>query len=282
MKWSKQECKKRGLKLLMILVRIYLLLFAVLVLLQGYVVFPGRWMVFPSLRSTYLEMELADCARTFHVDGEQLEGWVRHVPGTPLLVFFGGNGEDVAWHVPFLKQQGSSFLAVNYRGFANSSGTPSEQALVDDGVALVKQVCEEMKIPSKDVILIGQSIGSGVATAVAAKFPPGKLVLQVPFDSLEAVASEKLPVYPVRWILRFPFRSDILAPTITCPVAVFSATRDEVIPVHHARRISTLFPQLRVYQEFDGVRHMELEDALGFETAFRAFCFEGGNMPDGQ
>lgn len=276
MKWDQRKWCSRLKKTGLALVRIYFLLFVILILFQGYVVFPGQWMVFPSLRHSFLEKYLEPCSRTFHVNGETLEGWVKHVPGTPLIVFLGGNGEDVAWHVPFLDGMGCSFLTVNYRGFGNSSGSPSEQALIDDAIVLIDQVCEEMDIPSGEVVLVGQSIGSGVAVAVASKRPPGKLVLQVPFDSLEAVAKEKLPVYPVSWILRSPFRSDLLAPAITCPVAVFAVLEDEVIPVHHARRIASLFPQFICYREFDGVHHMELEDAYGFERAFRNFCLGDG------
>lgn len=235
-------------------------------------VFPGQSMINPGDRPVAKGNALKPFYRNFLVHGENLEGWERTVPGTPLVVYYGGNAEDVLYRASEMAGWGCSFLAVNYRGFGKSTGSPSQKRIVGDSLSLLDQAVLNGRVPWNNVVLLGQSIGSGVAVQVAFRRPVGKMVLLVPFDSLESVAKEKVPWLPVSWILDSPFRSDALASGIACPVHIYAALQDEVIPVAHARHLAGLFPHLACYRELDGISHMGLMKNPGFSTILRKTC----------
>ncbi len=231
-------------------------------------------MIDPMERPGFMERQLEPYRRSFSVNGESLEGWYRNVPGTPLVVYYGGNAEDVLYRSSELVEWGCSFLAVNYRGFGKSTGTPSQKRVVSDAVALVDLAVSEQGKKWDRVVLLGQSIGSGVAVQVASQRQVGKMVLLVPFDSLASVAGEMVPWLPVSWLLDSPFHSDQLAPGITCPVAIYAAKMDEVIPVHHAQNLARMFPKLVNYKEFNGISHMGLLRNPQFSGILRNECLK--------
>ncbi len=250
------------------------MLFLVLSHCTNKFVFPGQSMINPDERPVFMEKISHPYYHTFSVNGETLEGWSREVPGTPLIVYYGGNAEDVLYRTEELVTWGCSFLAVNYRGFGRSTGSPSQKNVVDDAVVLLDLAVSGRGKSWDDVVLLGQSIGSGVAVQVASQRPVSKMVLLVPFDSLESVAKEMIPWLPVSWLLDSPFRSDELAPGITCPVAIYAAEEDRVIPVHHARNLARLFPNLTNYRELPGISHMGLLGNPRFSKILRQECCE--------
>lgn len=194
--------------------------------------------------------------------GVELYSWFLKKPGKggrTVLMFFGGNGRDVTDNIKALSQMGNhSVLAYNYRGYGKSTGSPTEKDLVSDALMILDNTLKENKLKPSDVIIIGESLGSGVATQVAAARDVKKLVLLVPFDSLLDVAKNRLPFVPVSLILKDTFRSDKHAPNVKCPVYIFAAENDNIIPPHHARRLSGLFPNLQLYKEYRGVGHHNL------------------------
>jgi len=143
-------------------------------------------------------------------DGEQVIVW--HVPPRPghaVVLFFHGNGDFLAGLVGRFREitrDGTGLVALSYRGYAGSTGRPSEQGLLLDadaayGFALARYGAER-------IVAWGFSLGSGVAVALAANHPVSKLVLEAPFTSVTDVAAAKLPFIPVGWLLRDQFRSD--------------------------------------------------------------------------
>lgn len=272
---------RTSLKRLLVLGGIgYLVVLLFFFLFQRKMVFPGT-----SLLSGKACEESAagwkEYERSFSVgEGKEacsLLGWHVERPGKPLIVFYGGNAQDVSDMVESLKGLTDyAGLTVNYRGFANNPGTPSERVVVADALQILDQVLKETGRQPSDVIVIGQSIGSGVATQVAAAREIRNLVLLVPFDSLESVAAGMVPVFPVRLILKDTFRSDLFAPKIKCPVSIIAAAEDEVIPVKHARRLSTLFPKLKSYVELPGMRHNTFYSSSHYQEAFINAVNAGG------
>lgn len=255
-----------------------------LVLLARFMVFPGAFL------SLFGLMEgapgwMAVHERVYEVDGTKLSGWLVERPGKPLAVFYGGNGKDAGVLASATQEfDECAWLLVNYRGYGRSEGWPSEEKMVDDAVAVLDRVVKESGRSMEDVVLVGQSIGSGVAVQVAARRKPGRLVLLVPFDSLLAVAKEKAPFLPVRWLVGDAFRSDKVAERVECPVFIFAGSRDTMIPPHHARTLSGLFPHVEVYREFD-CGHNDIWGAEGFypamKRALRLDAAIGGSAPDG-
>ncbi len=163
----------------------------------------------------------------------------RQPAGAPAIVYFGGNAEDVAWTLPDLSAQfpDHALFLMHYRGYGGSSGRPSEAALVADALALFDEVHRQ----HPEVVVMGRSLGSGVAVQLAAQRPVQRLVLVTPFDSLRAVAQRHYPWVPVGWLLRDRFESDQLAPALRLPTRLIVAGRDEVIDPSHARRLFETF-----------------------------------------
>jgi pimeloyl-ACP methyl ester carboxylesterase len=149
-------------------------------------------------------------------------------PGAGALLYFGGNAEDVSASLPELARafpQRSLYL-LHYRGYGGSAGAPSEAALLDDARALFDQV----HATHADVLAMGRSLGSGVAVRLAAERPVSRLVLVTPYDSLQGLAAQQFPMFPVRWLLRDKFDSGRHAERISVPTLIVAAEDDEVIP----------------------------------------------------
>ena len=175
----------------------------------------------PRDKTAYLEKRAAwePHRRTFHHNGAKLSGWLIEKKGQPLLVYYGGNAMDISMMLPYLDRFPHAKLLVNYRGYGLSTGTPTEQDIMGDSLAILDSVLKETGRTPDDVILVGQSLGSGVATQVASVRHVKKLVLLVPFDSLLETARGLFPYLPVRLLLPDHFRSDLAAPKVACPAS---------------------------------------------------------------
>ncbi len=176
-------------------------------------------------------------------DGTRLHGFLSKpatVAGTkfPLVIYFGGNAEEASW----LLEEGErpqdwAWLAVNYRGYGWSEGSPGEQAMAADARRIYDWTRLRSDIEHSRIVAFGRSLGSGVAVRLASERPLAGVVLATPFDSLESVAKHHYPFAPVSLILRHRFDSLALAPRIGVPMLCIVAERDSIIPAEHARRL---------------------------------------------
>lgn len=166
----------------------------------------------------------------------------------PTVLFFhgqSGNLGDRADRMREILNSGYGLLAPSYRGFPGSEGEPSELALISDGVQLFDKLDGE----GKDVVLHGQSLGTGIAAAVAAERPSAELlVLEAPFTATVDVAAERYPFLPVAALMKDQFATRDLIERITVPTLIFHGTEDETIPLHHGTALAELSDtaQLRV------------------------------------
>jgi pimeloyl-ACP methyl ester carboxylesterase len=156
------------------------------------------------------------------------------------LIYLGGNAEDVGQSVPELAAAFPTHAihALHYRGYGGSGGAPSEAALVGDALALVDQLQPRYA----EFVLVGRSLGSGVAVQVASQRQVARLILLTPYDSLDNVAARHYPIFPVRWLLRDRFRSWQHAAVIQAPTLIVAAEQDQVIPPAHAEALHQHFP----------------------------------------
>jgi len=151
-------------------------------------------------------------------DGARIHAW--HVKsGAPLLLYFGGNAEEVSWMIEEARAQApqASWLLVDYRGYGQSGGAPSEKAMVSDALLLYDHATKLPGVDSKRIVAFGRSLGSGVAVALAAQRPLAGVILVSPFDSLAAVAKRYYWYLPVDWMLKHRFDSAALAPQMRTP-----------------------------------------------------------------
>lgn len=182
---------------------------------------------------------------------------VRERPGAAAMVYFGGNAEDVAASEPDLAEAfpGHALYLLHYRGYAGSGGTPSEPSLRRDAIALFDLV--QARHPN--VVVVGRSLGSGLAMQVAASRPAQRLVLVTPYDSLSNVAATYYPWLPVRWLMRDQFDSAALAPGIRAPTLLLIAGQDQVIPaLSSARLFARFLPGIAVRRILAGAGHNDI------------------------
>ncbi len=179
-------------------------------------------------------------------DGTVLRGWLRHGGiGAPLVVVYGGNNVNVGAFAGISRLAAhSSVLLLNHRGYGESEGRPTERAVVDDARQALQHFRRLLGEPER-VILLGFSLGTGVATQVAATEPVDQLVLACPFDSVLATGCQHIPLLP-ELIPMDHFRSDLAAPQVRCPVTVFMATQDTIVPNERTLNLIRHFTGTRV------------------------------------
>ncbi len=167
-------------------------------------------------------------AVTLPVDGAEILVTVRERAGAPAVIYFGGNAEVVPRAVPELADAfpDSALYLPHYRGYCGSTGSPSEEALLADALA----VYDMARRRHDSVVVIGRSLGSAVAVHLAGSRPVTGLVLITPFDSLTAVAARHYPFFPVRLLLRDRFDSRSRAAQVVAPTLILAAEHDEIVP----------------------------------------------------
>lgn len=205
-------------------------------------------------------------------DGTRIHAW--HLKaGAPLVLYFGGNAEEVSWMIEAAKREapGVSWLFVDYRGYGLSEGSPSEKALVADALAFYDHASSLPGIDAKKIYAFGRSLGSGVAVALAAERPLAGVVLVAPYDSLTALAKRYYWYLPVDWMLKHRFDSIARAPKLGAPLLSIVAANDEVIPPEHAERLHAAWggPKRRV--TLPGATHNAMDDAPRFWPSIREF-----------
>jgi pimeloyl-ACP methyl ester carboxylesterase len=159
--------------------------------------------------------------------------------GFDAVIYFGGNAEDVSLNLPSISAAFPNYAIylLHYRGYGGSSGSPSEKALFADALELFDRVHAQ----HPNIVVVGRSLGTGVAVRVASLRPVARLVLVTPFDSLGDIAAQHYPYLPVRWLLRDKFDSWRYAPQVTAPTRIIEAENDEIVPRESTELLRTRF-----------------------------------------
>jgi pimeloyl-ACP methyl ester carboxylesterase len=216
---------------------------------------------FPDVEEVFLEAE-----------GNKLHAWhVKGAPGKPLVIYFGGNAEDVSWMIEETKAHapGAGWLLVSYRGYGASEGSPSEVSISADALRWHDYAVKNLQV--KQVVAFGRSLGSGAAVYLASERKLSSVILVTPYDSLVELAKYHYPILPVGLMLRHRFDSAARAPAIKAPLLCIAASRDEVIPVVHARRLYDAWGGRKRWIEIEGAGHNSTDGAPVFWRSIQAF-----------
>ena len=170
------------------------------------------------------------------VRGATLQIWQLQAEKQEALIYFGGNAEDVSQNIQQfvgLFPEKAIYL-VNYRGYGASTGIPTEAALIEDARIIFDHVSQS----HTGISIVGRSLGSGVAMALAAEKIPERLVLITPFDSMVRLAQSSFPIFPVSFLLKDRYDSLSYAGSISMPTLLLIAERDEFIPIQHSKNLA--------------------------------------------
>jgi uncharacterized protein len=214
-------------------------------------------------------------------DGERVIVWHIAPRGDqPVVLYFHGNGGALHYRADRfreLTQDGTGLVALSYRGYGGSSGRPSEDGLIEDVRAAYAFAVQ--RHPAARLVLWGESLGTGVAIAIAAEKAADKrvthLVLEAPFASAVSVAASVYPFVPVRFLMKDQFRSDLRIRNIKVPVLIVHGDRDTVIPIESGERLYSLIEGPKRFQRVPGAGHDDLgRHAIEAMKAFVAERFE--------
>lgn len=163
-------------------------------------------------------------------DNVTLRGWLVN-PGLvreKLLLYYGGNGEDIFHTIEELTDINAASLLVAYRGYGPSDGRPTEADLFADALAVIDDL--QRRYAPRQIFLIGRSLGSGVACYAAAKRKIDGAVLVTPYDSIVNIAASSYPWLPVGLLLKHRFDSLRLVAQMSCPLLIIYGGQDQVVP----------------------------------------------------
>ena len=191
-------------------------------------------------------------------DGTELTGWHQAAkPSLPTVLYFHGNAGNVSERSDRFRQivgSGFGFLAMSYRGYAGSGGSPNETALVSDGIEAFDWLAER----SDSIVIHGESLGTGVAVEVAAARQPRALILEAPFTAALDIAAATYPWVPVGWLMRDPFLSREHITQVHAPVLIIHGTADAVIPVEEGERLFAVAKEPKELLVVEGATHSDL------------------------
>ena len=259
------------------IVRLIVFFLVVPYILIGLLIFfAQRKIIYPASMSPPLDARLAKLpnGQVHNVtvtteDGLALHGWYYLPDGNTALsedelqremetaerivIFFPGNGgkrsNRSTWHQGFT-QENCHLLTFDYRGYAENPGSPSEEALLADARSIWNFLTIEHNVPARKIVLYGESLGGGVAIGLASQLcqedsqnSPAAIIVRSTFSSIEDVASESLPIYPISLMLKDHFRSYDRIAYVTCPILMSHGGRDSTIPIRFGKKLFDHAPE---------------------------------------
>lgn len=185
------------------------------------------------------------------------------------MVYFGGNGEAVEYNADLFKNSlpEVTVYLLPYRSYGGNPGEVTEENLYRDALKLYDQI----KSRHQEVIAMGRSLGSGVATYLASKRKIDKLILVTPYDSIVNVAQSHYPAFPVGLLIEDRFESWRRAPDIDSDVLILVAGRDEIIPRSNTDNLVQNFKQKPRVIVYENTGHNTVSDSDDYEQAVAGF-----------
>jgi len=194
--------------------------------------------------------------RLLAADGVALHGWfVPSAQSRGTVLFLHGNAGNISHRLDFLRmfhRLGYSTLIIDYRGYGNSGGKPSEQGTYQDAEAAWRHLTETRKIPSDTIALFGESLGGAVAAWLAVRHKPAALVIASGFTSVPDLAAKFYPFLPVRWLSRFSYDTRAYLRAVEAPVFIAHSPEDEIIPYRHGRALYDAAKPPKQFLELSG------------------------------
>ncbi|HEU4855627.1 MAG TPA: alpha/beta hydrolase [Nitrosospira sp.] len=189
-------------------------------------------------------------------DGETLHGWFVPAPDAAgTVLFFHGNAGNISHRMGYLLmfyRLGYNTFIIDYRGYGQSSGAPSESGTYKDAQAAWQYLTEKKDIAPSNVVLFGESLGAAVAAWLAAREKPALLVLASAFTSVPDMGAKLYPFLPIRLLSRFEYNTLEYLRSVNCPVFIAHSPQDEIVPFEQGRALYEAAPDPKQFLELQG------------------------------
>lgn len=192
-------------------------------------------------------------------DGVTLAGWfVPAKEAQRTVLFCHGNAGNISHRLDTLKmfhELGLNCLIVDYRGYGESTGKPTEAGTKIDMLAGFQWLIEVKGLRPEEIILFGRSLGGSVAAMIAKDVKPGALVLESTFTSFDDVGSHYYPWLPVRLFSRFDYNTLEAVKQVTCPMLVIHSPEDQIILYKFGQQIFAAANEPKQFADLKGTHN---------------------------
>jgi uncharacterized protein len=195
--------------------------------------------------------------------GENLVAWYKPAPANrPTILYFHGNGGSISTRTNKIAAYGKDFglLATDYRGYGGNSGTPSETGIIADAFLAYDWLIAQ-GVKADDILLLGESLGSGVAVQLAAAKRVRAMALEAPYANIVDIGAERYWFLPVRLLMQDQFRSSLHIGKYRGPLFIIHGTADRVVPFKHGRKLFDLANEPKQFIEVEGAGHEMIGNA---------------------
>ena len=185
-----------------------------------------------------------------------------------VVLYFHGNRKNIGWYADYASnftKNGFEVWMVDYPGFGKSTGRLTEQKLYDDAMQLY--IMARSKFPADSIILYGKSLGTGIASWLAARRSCKQLILETPYYSMTSLVQYYLPIYPVNTLLKYKLPVYKYLSLVNAPVTIFHGTEDKVIPYSNAHRLTAAMHSKDRFITIKNAGHNNLNDYPQFHNA---------------
>ncbi|MGB7934493.1 MAG: alpha/beta fold hydrolase [Gammaproteobacteria bacterium] len=219
----------------------------VLLAALGYGAFAGfiylmqpRLIYYPNMPGRVLSASPADIGLDYEAvtlqtdDGVRLSAWfIPHPAPRATLLFFHGNAGNLSHRLESIRlfhDLGLAVFIIDYRGYGQSEGSPTEAGTYRDAAAAWDHLIDERHIAPQEIVIFGRSLGGAIAAELASRTRPAALILESAFTSVPNMAARLYPWLPARWLSRYHYDTRRALEAITCPVLIIHSREDDIIP----------------------------------------------------
>ncbi len=226
------------------LIIFFQILFLVYFLVLVYLYFFQRNLMYHPNENNYSNDELkvnVEKIKVITKDGIDLLGWYheKNLKEFKTLLFFHGNAGSLENRIHKLNRFGEmkiNFLIIAWRGFSGNKGKPSEKGLYEDGQSAIQWLLEK-GLNEKDIIIYGESLGTGIATHLSQNKDFAGVILETPFTSMVDAAKTFYPYIPVNLLLKDKFKNEDKVKNINSPILIMHGEVDQIVPFAMGKRI---------------------------------------------
>ena len=257
----------RSKKIILYLSLIYIVLCSMAYLIQEKLIFlPTKLQQdysytfkFP-FEEVFLTTEDGASLNALHLRGDNPKG---------VILYFHGNAGDLSRWGPitnYFTNFNYDVIVMDYRTYGKSTGTLSEEALYSDASLFYSYALEHYK--EDEIVVYGRSLGTGLATYLAANNKPKKLLLETPYYSIADEAKKRFPIFPVKVLLKYKLPSNEYIKEVACPIIIFHGTEDKVVAYESGSKLGDLVPKEQLgFVTLEGGAHNNLREFKEYHLA---------------